>query len=148
MQIERLAEAFAGFDDRQHSITISDARLPDMPLVYVNIGFTAFSGYTREEAVGRNCRFLQNGRGDQPGLDEIRAAIKARSGCVTDLINYKRDGAIIHNRLSMHPVFDAVGELIYYVGLQSNIEALARVQRRLAEHFQAKGLTLADPLAQ
>lgn len=148
MQIERLAEAFAGFDDRQHSITISDARRPDLPLVYVNIGFTAFSGYTREESVGRNCRFLQNGYGDQPGLDEIRTAIKSRSGCVTDLINYKRDGAVIHNRLSMHPVFDAVGELVYYVGLQSNIEALARVQKRLTEHFELRGLHLANPLAQ
>jgi PAS domain S-box-containing protein len=146
MQIERLAEAFAGFDDRHHSITISDARSPDMPLVYVNIGFTLFSGYTREDAVGRNCRFLQNGRSDQPGIHTMRQAIRERRGCLVDLVNYKRCGALLLNRLSLHPVFDGDRELIYYIGLQSNVEPLARVQRRLAEHFAARGLTVDDLL--
>lgn len=146
MQIDRLADAFAGFDDRQHSITISDARRPDMPLVYVNIGFTAFSGYTRDEAVGRNCRFLQNGLGDQPGLTEIRRAIRERRGCVTDLINFRRDGTLIYNRLSVHPVFDGEGQLIYFLGLQSNVAPLVRVQQRLVEHFEAKGLRVENPI--
>ena len=148
MYMERFAEAFAGFDDRLHSITISDARLPDLPLVYVNAGFTAFSGYPREEVLGRNCRFLQNGHRDQPGVEQIRQALRTETGCIVDLINYHRDGALILNRLSMHPVFENDGRLAYFLGLQSNVEPLVRVQHRLANHLANKGLRVSDLLGQ
>lgn len=140
--LSNLSDVLAAFGNGQHSVTISDARAPDMPLVYVSPGFSSFSGYRREEVLGRNCRFLQRGERDQPGLTTLRAAILARSPCVVDLVNYRRDGTRMSNRLSMHPVFDAEGQLTFYVGLQSDVTALTILKSRIAGHFAEKGMVL------
>src|SRR3954470_17442586 len=55
-----------------NSIVISDPNLPDDPLVYVNPAFERTTGYASEEALGRNCRFLQGKDRDQPALEELR----------------------------------------------------------------------------
>ena len=39
-------------------IVIADARLPDMPLIYVNSGFERLTGHTADSVLGENCRFL------------------------------------------------------------------------------------------
>lgn len=62
-----------------NSITISDSQLPDEPLIYVNRSFERMIGYSREEALGRTCRFLQSDDRDQPALLEVRAAFRDAS---------------------------------------------------------------------
>ena len=47
----------------QQSFVIADPSLPDCPIVFASDGFLDFTGYTREEILGRNCRFLQGGAG-------------------------------------------------------------------------------------
>jgi len=56
-------------DEASVGITISDPTTEDNPLVYVNDGFVEQTGYSREEVVGRNCRFLQNDDKDQLRTD-------------------------------------------------------------------------------
>ncbi len=135
-------ETFDNLDEAQHSISISDARLPDMPLVYVNPGFEQFSGYSRDDVLGKNCRFLQNAYRDQAGVALIRSTVAARQSCVVDLVNFRKDGSVLHNRLSLQPVFDMKGELAYYVGLQTNIEVLQRLQNRISGYLAARSLHL------
>ena len=69
-------------------ITISDLRLPDNPLIYVNHGFMEITGYPREESIGRNCRYLQGPDTDPEAIAEIRTAIAERRPCVVELLNY------------------------------------------------------------
>lgn len=57
-------------------ITIADPNLPDCPLMYVNEAFCNMTGYTREEIIGRNCRFLQGPDTDASSIARIRTAIK------------------------------------------------------------------------
>ena len=40
-------------------IAVADPSQPDAPMVYVNDAFLRLTGYSREECIGRNCRFLQ-----------------------------------------------------------------------------------------
>ena len=61
----------------QNGVMITDATRPDDPIVYVNPAFERITGYSPEEAIGRNPRFLQAGDSDQPALDELRPARKA-----------------------------------------------------------------------
>ncbi|MBK9052565.1 MAG: PAS domain S-box protein [Chloroflexi bacterium] len=69
------------------SITIADARQPDMPLIYVNEAFERITGYKRDEVIGRNCRFLQGDEHDQPGVNELRQALKEGRSCTVLLRN-------------------------------------------------------------
>ncbi len=125
-------------------ITIADARLPDMPLVYANAGFERLTGYRVSEALGRNCRFLQGPDTEAAAVDRIRAALAAERGCTVELLNYRKDGTPFWNRLSITPVRDGDGELSHYVGIQSDItarkaaeEELARANERMSRSLEA-----------
>src|SRR4028118_2372442 len=100
------------------SITITDPRLPDNPLIYVNPAFYQVSGYTAEETIGRNCRFLQGPDTDQRAVATIRHGLEEREQCVVELLNYRKDGTPFWNRLSIVPIFDDNGLLTHFVGFQ------------------------------
>jgi PAS domain S-box-containing protein len=99
-------------------VVISDAQLPDMPIVYVNPMFEAMSGYTMAEVVGRNCRFLQGAEVNQPGVAAIRAAINGQTNGYAKLRNYRKDGSLFVNELFISPVKDARGVVTHFVGIQ------------------------------
>lgn len=112
-------------------ITISDAGLPDNPLIYVNAGFERITGYPRAEVLGRNCRFLQGPDTDPVATESIRAAIREQRPCVVELLNYRKDGKRFWNRLSITPMRDAAGVVRNYVGVQSDITDHVDAERRL-----------------
>jgi PAS domain S-box-containing protein len=99
-------------------VVISDARAPDMPIVFVNAMFEEMSGYTSTDIVGRNCRFLQGEDTDQPGLKNIRDAIARQTSGYATLRNYRKDGSLFLNQLFISPVRDAAGVVTHYVGIQ------------------------------
>lgn len=97
---------------------ISDPRLPDNPLVAVNDAFCALTGYDREEIIGRNCRFLA-GPATEPWLtDRIREGTRAHRPVLVEILNYKKDGTPFRNAVLVAPLFDAEGELEFFVGTQ------------------------------
>ncbi len=104
-----------------NGVTLSDPDQPDSPIVYANSAFERISGYPRAEIIGRNCRFLQGSDRDQPELDEIRAALKADQGIEVTLRNYRKSGQMFLNRLSIRPLLDRKGRLIYYLGVQYDV---------------------------
>ena len=115
-------------------IVIADARKPDMPITYVNPAFERLTGYETQEVIGLNCRFLQGKDTDQPGLDELREAIREGRGCKVILSNYRKDGTLFWNELSISPIYDADGNLTHFVGIQSNITERKVAQEAL--HYQ------------
>jgi PAS domain S-box-containing protein len=99
-------------------VVISDARAPDMPIVFVNAMFEHMSGYTSAEILGRNCRFLQGSDKDQPGIADIGNAIKAQTNGFATLRNYRKDGSLFVNQLFISPVRDGAGTVTHFVGIQ------------------------------
>lgn len=114
-------------------ITISDLRLPDNPLIYVNRGFSEITGYSREESIGRNCRYLQGPDTDPEAVAEIRDAIAERRPCVVELLNYRHDGTPFWNRLSLTPLRDKSGEFTHYIGVQSDVTRQRKAEEALLE---------------
>lgn len=100
---------------------ISNPRLPDNPIVACNEAFTKLTGYSRDEIVGRNCRFLV-GEGTEPELTKaLRAGIQAKQPVMAEILNYKKDGTPFRNALMIAPIFDAEGELEYFLGSQVEV---------------------------
>lgn len=99
-------------------VVISDARAPDMPIVFVNAMFEQMSGYTSSEILGRNCRFLQGTDSNQSGVADIRSAIKAQTNGFATLRNYRKDGSLFVNQLFISPVRDGAGVVTHFVGIQ------------------------------
>ncbi len=113
-------------------ITISDARQPDMPLIYVNEAFEQITGYAFAEAIGRNCRFLQNDDRDQEGLIELRAALSEGRDCQVTLRNYRKNGELFYNELSIAPVRDDQGNITHFVGISNDITERMQSQQEIA----------------
>jgi PAS domain S-box-containing protein len=99
-------------------VVVSDARLPDMPIVYVNAMFEEMSGYTSAEIVGRNCRFLQGQDKDQPALADIKLAIRNQTNGYATLRNYRKDGTPFMNEPFISPIRDQAGEVTHFLGIQ------------------------------
>jgi PAS domain S-box-containing protein/excisionase family DNA binding protein len=109
-------------------VTVSDATRSDNPLVFANAGFYRMTGYTPEEVVGRNCRFLQGPGTDFGAVQQIKAALREGDRCVVELLNFRKDGRPFWNRLSIVPVFGPDGTPTHFVGIQSDVTALRQAE--------------------
>ncbi len=122
-------------------IYITDSRLPDHPIVYVNPAFERVTGYASVDAIGRNPRFLQGADVDQPELAALRVALKERRGCRVVLRNYRKDGNLYWNELTVAPVHDELGQVTHYVGVQNDITETRKYQEELARRANYDSLT-------
>ncbi len=104
-------------------MVISDVRLPDNPLIFVNDAFCRLTGYAYEEVVGRNCRFLQGPDTDPVAVGRIRDAIRTVRPIEIDIRNHRKDGKPFWNRLLMAPVHDADGNLAHFFASQYDVTA-------------------------
>ncbi len=114
-------------------ISVANATLPDMPLVYVNPAFEVMTGYSLEEVRGLNCRFLQNGEDDQPGLTLIREALRGEREVVAILKNYRKDGTGFWNELALSPIRNRDGALTHVVGIQMDVTARVEFEAALRQ---------------
>ncbi len=123
---------------------ISNPRLPDNPIVECNDAFVSLTGFTREEIIGHNCRFL-SGEGTEPWLTEmLRSGIRRRQPVMVEILNYKKNGTPFRNAVMVAPIFDEDGELEYFLGSQVEIaEDIARANevRRESAHDRVAALS-------
>ena len=106
---------------------ISDPRLPDNPIVECNEAFVALTGYQSEEIIGHNCRFLTGERTEPWLIEMLRNGIRRRQPVMVEILNYKKDGTPFRNAVMVAPIFDAEGDLEYFLGSQVEIaEDVAR----------------------
>ena len=121
-------------------IVITDALRPGNPIVYVNPAFEFTTGYPASEVLGRNCRFLQAGDRDQPALDELREAILDGRECKVVLRNYKKDGTLFHNELSVSPVRDEGDRIVNFVGVQDDVTERKLIEEELEKSAERSRL--------
>jgi len=124
-----------------NGIIIADTARPDHPLVYVNPAFEKTTGYSAAEAIGRNCRFLQGADTDQPGLEEIRIAL--REGRETEVVlrNYRKDGTLFWNQLRISPVRTPEGQVTHFVGIQNDVTGIKAYEAELERQTNYDSLT-------
>ena len=117
---------------------LTDPRLEDDPIVFVNQAFLQITGYTADEVLGRNCRFLQGRDTDPERIDELRRAARERRPATVELRNYRKDGTPFWNEVHISPVRDERGEVVRFVGVQVDVSAYREEQRRLVREQTAR----------
>jgi PAS domain S-box-containing protein len=93
----------------------------DAPIVYVNAAFEAMTGYARAEVLGRDCRLLQGADRAQDGIERLHEAIRAGQACRATVRNYRKDGRMFWNEVSVAPVRDRGGAIRFFVGIQNDV---------------------------
>jgi diguanylate cyclase (GGDEF)-like protein/PAS domain S-box-containing protein len=103
------------------AMAVTDARARDHPVVFVNPAFEALTGYTRDELLSRNCRFLQNHNRDQPYRHLMRTALNHGDSVMGMIENVRKDGSRFWNLIGLSPIRDEAGELTHYLGVMRDI---------------------------
>mmetsp|Transcript_49215 Transcript_49215/g.96246 ORF Transcript_49215/g.96246 Transcript_49215/m.96246 type:complete len:551 (-) Transcript_49215:293-1945(-) len=106
----------------QQNFVLSDPRLPDNPIVYASEGFYKLTGYSKDQVLGRNCRFLQGPGTNPKAVDTIRTAISNGTDASCCLLNYKADGTPFWNQFFVAALRDSDNCIVNYVGVQTFIE--------------------------
>nr|AML78219.1 putative LOV domain-containing protein [Prunella vulgaris] len=102
----------------EKNFVITDPRLPDNPIIFASDSFLELTEYSREEILGRNCRFLQGPETDPSTVKKIREAIDNQSEVTVQLINYTKSGKKFWNLFHLQPMRDQKGEVQYFIGVQ------------------------------
>jgi PAS domain S-box-containing protein len=116
-----------------NGVVISDVSRPGQPLFYANPAFETITGYSLGEAIGRNCNFLQGSDTAQPEVAILREAVRKGESAKVVIRNYRKDGTLFFNELSIAPVDGLDGKITHYVGVQSDVTERERARFALAE---------------
>ena len=143
---QRRAEATLRLRDRAleaigEGIMITDSAEFDNPVIYVNPAFEQLTGYSKEEAAGRNARFLQGAETDKETIRAIRSAVESESPFRCSILNYRKDGTAFWNSLNISPIRDPNGTTTHFVGILSDETDRLQLasQLRQAQKMEALG---------
>nr|WP_283937678.1 LuxR C-terminal-related transcriptional regulator [Sphingomonas hankyongi] len=133
--------------DSPVAMVITNPNLPDNPIEIANAAFSALTGYEERDVVGRNCRLL-GGDGTEPwARDQLGLAVRRQKPALVEILNYRKDGTAFRNGVMVSPIFDASGQIAWFLGSQVDLgtgdpQALGRRRSR------ASALVSALPLRQ
>ena len=108
-------------DAANDGLVIAEQEGDDTILIYANKAFERLTGYSQEEILYRDCRFLQGDDRDQEARKEIRQAIAGHYPCRVRLRNYRKDGSMFWNELSITPIRSDDDGLTYFIGIQHDV---------------------------
>ena len=117
-------------DVSNDGIVIAEQEGDDTILIYVNKAFERLTGYSADEILYQDCRFLQNGDRDQQGLPEIRKLVDQGKSGRAVMRNYRKDGSLFWNELSISPVYNDEDQLTYYIGVQKDVSPQVEAEER------------------
>lgn len=120
-------------DECVNGVTLADPDIEGMPIIYANKAFERLTGYTQEEIIGHNCRFLQGPDREQEARFRIAEAIKKHEAVEVTLRNYRKDGELFFNHLKIRPLFNRKKEVIYYLGVQYDVTYQVNAKNEIQE---------------
>ncbi|MBL8389673.1 MAG: PAS domain S-box protein [Hydrogenophaga sp.] len=120
-------------DCTPNGISVSNARRYPQPIVHVNPAFTRITGYAAHEILGRDASLLEGPLTDRDDIALLERTVRAGGEIKLTLHNYRKDGSLFHNKLSVSPVRDANGEITHYINVIEDVTAQIEVKQRLIE---------------
>lgn len=114
-------------------IVVAEQEGSDSILIYANPAFERLTGYAVDDILYQDCRFLQGQDHDQPGLAAIRKAIRDGRPCREVLRNYRKDGSLFWNELSITPVHNDADQLTYFIGIQRDVSAQVAAEQKVRD---------------
>lgn len=124
---------------------ICDASQQDNPIIYANRGFTELTGYSQDDVLGKNCRFLQGEDTDPRTIDQLKRAIDMKEPISVEILNYKKSGESFWNLLHIDPIYFEEEERHFFVGIQKDITVYKETQQKM-ERYNEEIELLSTPI--
>ena len=119
-------------ENSSEGVVLVDAQNPEAPVIYANPAFEALTGYSSSELLGRNLRLLQGEDREQDGRHRLREALARGESCRVLLRNYRKDGTVFWNEMTVSPLPDADGRVTHYAGHHRDAGERLRIDPKLA----------------
>ncbi|WP_394753553.1 PAS domain-containing protein [Crenothrix sp.] len=129
-------------DECVNGVTLADPDLEGTPIIYANKAFENLTGYSQEEIIGHNCRFLQGIDREQQARYQIADAVKNHQPIEVTLRNYRKNGELFFNRLKITPLVNRKGNVIYYLGVQYDVTYQENAKNEIQELTRLLGSKL------
>ena len=120
-------------DTSPEGVVLVDAQNPENPVIYANRGFEALTGYSAAELLGRNLRFLQSEDREQDGRHRLREALGKGESCRVLLRNYRKDGTLFWNEMTVLPLLGSDGRVTHFAGHHRDAGERLRIDPKLAK---------------
>lgn len=131
-------------DSSSNGIVITGLADKDYPIIYANEAFLRMTGYSMQEVLGNNSRFLQQGDRNQPNVTKLRTAVQSNHDTHVILRNYRKDGSLFWNEVYISPIRDEQGRITHYVGVHNDVTqriemeyALSKSEARMRSIFNS-----------
>ena len=129
-----------------HAIFVTDV---DGTIEYVNPAFERMTGYSAEEAIGRNPRILNSGEQSDAFYDELWGTITGGDVWTAEIVNERKSGERFVATQTISPIRTADGEIEGFVGIQEEVtdrqlreQQLAVFHRILRHNLRNNGTTI------
>jgi len=132
-------------DNNPNSIVITD---PDGTIEYVNRKFCTLTGYSSDEAIGKNPRILKSGETPQEQYAELWRTISRGSTWHGEFHNRKKSGELYWESASISPIMDDQGRILRYLAVKEDIthrkiyeaELLNNTEELLLKHSELNAM--------
>ncbi|HEX3913757.1 MAG TPA: diguanylate cyclase [Steroidobacteraceae bacterium] len=114
-------------------VVLIDAQGTDHPVVYANPAFESLTGYTAQELKGRNLRLLQADDREQDGRHRLRDALSRGQTCRVLLRNYRKDGSLFWNEMTVMPLRHPDGCVTHFAGHHRDAGERLRIDPKIAK---------------
>jgi diguanylate cyclase (GGDEF)-like protein/PAS domain S-box-containing protein len=113
-------------------VVLVDAQRPEHPVVYVNPGFESLTGYAATDLIGKNLRLLQGDDRDQDARHRLREALGKGEASRVLLRNYRKDGTVFWNEMTILPMRDPQGRVTHFAGHHRDAGERLRIDPKLS----------------
>lgn len=114
-------------------VVLIDAQGSDHPVVYVNPAFEMLTGYSAAELIGRNLRLLQADDREQDARHRLRDALSRGESCRALLRNYRKDGSLFWNEMTVMPLRHPDGCVTHFASHHRDAGERLRIDPKVAK---------------
>ncbi|EKD46366.1 MAG: signal transduction histidine kinase, partial [uncultured bacterium] len=128
-------------------IVITD---PEGTILYANPATEKISGYSRKEAIGKKAgsKELWGGQMEKKYYQQIWHTIKTKKKpFIGDIKNKRKNGVAYDTQVSIAPVLDRDGKVIFFIGLERDITHEKEIDREKTEFVSLASHQLRTPLS-
>lgn len=113
---------------------------PSSKIIYVNAAFTAMTGYTLSEVIGKSPRFLQGANTAQSEIDRLSECMSRWESCEITIVNYKKNGEEFWVDLSISPMADHQGNYTHWIAIERDVTVQKELENLLQSATSLAGI--------